>query len=101
MSKIIFDYEKISPNLYKLSSVINSLNSISARSRNMDIPYFGHAYYLRGLSATFSSDIALLDSIIENVKNLNSQFEQCLNDNNEDAKKLPNYEMKKRESIIR
>lgn len=101
MSKIVFDYENLSPSLYNLSSVINSLNSISTSVNNMDVPYFGSAYFLRGLSSSLSSEISSINLIIEQVKNLNSQFEQCLIENEEDAQKLPNYEMKKRESVIR
>jgi len=101
MAKIVYDYEKITPILSDLSSTIGKLNSISSVARSLDIPSFGYSSYLRSLSTTLKSDASSLDYIIQNVKNLNSQFERCLNENEKDARKLPNYEMKKRESIIK
>lgn len=101
MAQIVFNYENLKPILNDLVSVVSNLNSISTSVKNIDIPYFGSAYFLRGLSSSLSNEISSINSIIEQVKRLNFQFEQCLSENEEDAKKLPNYKMKKRESVIR
>lgn len=101
MSKMIFNYDEISKINIKIDLIIKELDKIQNQIYNADIPLFKYYSFLKGLGDDFRNKSTEINYLFDQISRANKIIDEYIEYYNLQAKKLPNYIIDKRDSIIK
>lgn len=102
MSKLRFNYNEMSKIIPDLKDIISDLKNIAGQIDDMSLPiFFSESRVLNSIKGDLKDSAKDVDDLLDKLNKSNRILDNFIENFSNEAKRLPNYVIDKRDSIIK